>query len=125
MPHREDIGCTVDVMLVLMTCAYHPLIGSFKHKIQMIKNVKAFSCKLLKQVVELSAFPFVTANTILSILAAEYPVEKLSCYLSDDGGALLTFEALAEATSFARIWVPFCRKHNIEPCNHDSYFNIK
>lgn len=41
--------------------------------------------------------PLVTANTILSILAADYPVEKLSCYVSDDGGALLTFEAMAEA----------------------------
>ncbi|XVF22141.1 hypothetical protein REPUB_Repub12eG0148200 [Reevesia pubescens] len=48
--------------------------------------------------------PLVTANTILSILAVDYPVEKLACYLSDDGGALLTFEALAETASFARIW---------------------
>ncbi|PKA50083.1 Cellulose synthase-like protein D2 [Apostasia shenzhenica] len=69
--------------------------------------------------------PLVTANTILSILAADYPVEKLSCYVSDDGGALLTFEAMAEAASFANIWVPFCRKHNIEPRNPDSYFNLK
>eukprot|EP01018_Ginkgo_biloba_P002895 Gb_02801 [translate_table: standard] len=69
--------------------------------------------------------PLVTANTILSILAADYPVEKLSCYVSDDGGALLTFEAMAEAASFADVWVPFCRKHNIEPRNPDSYFNSK
>ncbi|XVF52297.1 hypothetical protein PTKIN_Ptkin05aG0007600 [Pterospermum kingtungense] len=69
--------------------------------------------------------PLVTANTILSILAAEYPVEKLACYVSDDGGALLTFEAMAEAASFARIWVPFCRKHEIEPRNPESYFNLK
>lgn len=69
--------------------------------------------------------PLVTANTILSILAADYPLEKLSCYLSDDGGALLTFEALAEAASFARVWVPFCRKHNIEPRNPESYFLIR
>ncbi|CAM6125730.1 unnamed protein product [Calypogeia fissa] len=69
--------------------------------------------------------PLVTANTILSILAAEYPVEKLSCYLSDDGGALLTFEALAEGASFARVWVPFCRKHNIEPRNPETYFMMK
>ncbi|CAL4915784.1 unnamed protein product [Urochloa decumbens] len=67
----------------------------------------------------------VTANTILSILAADYPVEKLACYLSDDGGALLTFEAMAEAASFANLWVPFCRKHDIEPRNPDSYFNLK
>ncbi|KAL5861939.1 hypothetical protein ACOSQ4_003235 [Xanthoceras sorbifolium] len=69
--------------------------------------------------------PLVTANTILSILAADYPVEKLACYVSDDGGALLTFEAMAEAASFASIWVPFCRKHDIEPRNPDSYFNLK
>ncbi|WCJ27792.1 cellulose-synthase like D2 [Euphorbia peplus] len=69
--------------------------------------------------------PLVTANTILSILAAEYPVEKLACYVSDDGGSLLTFEAMAEAASFANIWVPFCRKHAIEPRNPESYFNLK
>ncbi|XVF30478.1 hypothetical protein REPUB_Repub16aG0061500 [Reevesia pubescens] len=69
--------------------------------------------------------PLVTANTILSILAANYPVEKLACYVSDDGGALLTFEAMAEAASFANIWVPFCRKHDIEPRNPESYFNLK
>ncbi|KAF2306713.1 hypothetical protein GH714_020767 [Hevea brasiliensis] len=69
--------------------------------------------------------PLVTANTILSILAADYPVEKLSCYVSDDGGALLTFEAMAEAASFANIWVPFCRKHGIEPRNPESYFTLK
>ncbi|PON85435.1 Cellulose synthase [Trema orientale] len=69
--------------------------------------------------------PLVTANTILSILAADYPVEKLACYVSDDGGALLTFEAMAEAASFANLWVPFCRKHDIEPRNPESYFNMK
>ncbi|KAM3397242.1 cellulose synthase-like protein D3 [Capsicum galapagoense] len=69
--------------------------------------------------------PLVTANTILSILAADYPVEKLSCYISDDGGALLTFEAMAEAASFANVWVPFCRKHDIEPRNPETYFSLK
>ncbi|CAM8986767.1 unnamed protein product [Rhodiola kirilowii] len=69
--------------------------------------------------------PLVTANTILSILAADYPVEKLACYVSDDGGALLTFEAMAEAASFANVWVPFCRKHVNEPRNPESYFNLK
>lgn len=69
--------------------------------------------------------PLVTANTILSILATDYPVEKLTCYISDDGGALLTFEAMAEACSFADLWVPFCRKHDIEPRNPDTYFSLK
>ncbi|XP_047329478.1 cellulose synthase-like protein D4 [Impatiens glandulifera] len=69
--------------------------------------------------------PLTTANTILSILAVDYPVEKVTCYVSDDGGALLTFEAMAEACSFADLWVPFCRKHDIEPRNPDSYFAQK
>lgn len=69
--------------------------------------------------------PLVTANTILSILAADYPVEKLSCYVSDDAGALLTFEAMTEAARFSNLWVPFCRKHDIEPRNPESYFNLE
>eukprot|EP00245_Coleochaete_scutata_P018740 TRINITY_DN98_c0_g1_i1.p1 TRINITY_DN98_c0_g1~~TRINITY_DN98_c0_g1_i1.p1 ORF type:complete len:1312 (-),score=276.45 TRINITY_DN98_c0_g1_i1:728-4663(-) len=63
-----------------------------------------------------------TANTVLSILASDYPVDKVACYVSDDGGALLTFEALAETASFAHIWIPFCRKHNIEPRCPEYYF---
>nr|AIS92558.1 putative cellulose synthase-like D1 [Coleochaete orbicularis] len=63
-----------------------------------------------------------TANTVLSILAANYPVEKIGCYISDDGGALLTFEALAETASFAAVWIPFCRKHDIEPRCPEYYF---
>nr|GEY48439.1 cellulose synthase-like protein D2 [Tanacetum cinerariifolium] len=69
--------------------------------------------------------PLVTANTISSILAVDYPADKLSCYVSDDGGALLTFEAMAEAASFANLWAPFCRKHNIKPRNPKSYFSLK
>lgn len=51
--------------------------------------------------------PLVTGNTILSILAADYPVEKLSCYISDDGGAILTFEAMAEAVRFAEVLLQY------------------
>ena len=47
--------------------------------------------------------PLVTANTLLSILAVDYPIEKLSAYISDDGGAILTFEAMAEAVRFAEV----------------------
>jgi hypothetical protein len=32
---------------------------------------------------------------------------------------------MAEAASFANMWVPFCRKHTIEPRNPDSYFSLK
>ncbi|KAI0488832.1 hypothetical protein KFK09_028671 [Dendrobium nobile] len=69
--------------------------------------------------------PLVTANTILSILAANYPVEKLACYFSNDGDALLTFETVVEAASFASIWVLFYFKHRIQPRNPESYFALK
>ncbi|KAI3461973.1 hypothetical protein Pfo_018636 [Paulownia fortunei] len=69
--------------------------------------------------------PLITANTVLSILAVDYPVDKVSCYLSDDGAAMLTFEALSETSEFARKWVPFCKKFNIEPRAPEWYFSQK
>nr|GMD53569.1 cellulose synthase A catalytic subunit 2 [UDP-forming]-like [Ipomoea batatas] len=69
--------------------------------------------------------PLITANTVLSILAVDYPVEKVSCYVSDDGAAMLTFEALSETSEFARKWVPFCKKFNVEPRAPEWYFSQK
>eukprot|EP00252_Welwitschia_mirabilis_P026490 TRINITY_DN870_c0_g1_i2.p1 TRINITY_DN870_c0_g1~~TRINITY_DN870_c0_g1_i2.p1 ORF type:complete len:1064 (+),score=162.91 TRINITY_DN870_c0_g1_i2:626-3817(+) len=69
--------------------------------------------------------PLVTANTVLSILSVDYPVDKVSCYLSDDGAAMLTFEALSETSEFARKWVPFCKKFDIEPRAPEWYFSQK
>ncbi|XP_007018605.2 PREDICTED: probable cellulose synthase A catalytic subunit 5 [UDP-forming] isoform X1 [Theobroma cacao] len=69
--------------------------------------------------------PLVTVNTVLSILAVDYPVEKVSCYVSDDAAAMITFEALSEASEFARKWVPFCKKFNIEPRAPERYFAQK
>uniref|UniRef100_A0A164VEU1 Cellulose synthase n=1 Tax=Daucus carota subsp. sativus TaxID=79200 RepID=A0A164VEU1_DAUCS len=69
--------------------------------------------------------PLVTANTVLSILAVDYPVDKVSCYVSDDGAAMLTFEALSETSEFARKWVPFSKKYNIEPRAPEWYFSQK
>uniref|UniRef100_I1PGJ6 Cellulose synthase n=2 Tax=Oryza TaxID=4527 RepID=I1PGJ6_ORYGL len=69
--------------------------------------------------------PLVTANTVLSILAVDYPVDKVSCYVSDDGAAMLTFDALAETSEFARKWVPFCKKYSIEPRAPEWYFAQK
>ncbi|XP_059279835.1 probable cellulose synthase A catalytic subunit 3 [UDP-forming] isoform X1 [Lycium ferocissimum] len=67
--------------------------------------------------------PLVTANTVLSILAVDYPVNKVSCYVSDDGASMLTFEALSETAEFAKKWIPFCKKFNIEPRAPESYFS--
>ncbi|KAJ6992401.1 cellulose synthase A catalytic subunit 3 [Populus alba x Populus x berolinensis] len=69
--------------------------------------------------------PLVTANTVLSILAVDYPVDKVSCYVSDDGAAMLTFEAISETSEFARKWVPFCKKYDIEPRAPEWYFAQK
>ncbi|XP_062099345.1 probable cellulose synthase A catalytic subunit 6 [UDP-forming] [Humulus lupulus] len=69
--------------------------------------------------------PLVTANTLLSILAVDYPVNKVSCYVSDDGAAMLTFEALSETSEFAKKWVPFCKKFDIEPRAPERYFAQK
>ncbi|KAK4390938.1 Cellulose synthase A catalytic subunit [UDP-forming] [Sesamum angolense] len=69
--------------------------------------------------------PLITANTVLSILAVDYPVDKVSCYVSDDGAAMLTFEALSETSEFARKWVPFCKKYCIEPRAPEWYFAQK
>ncbi|KAL0908317.1 hypothetical protein M5K25_022807 [Dendrobium thyrsiflorum] len=69
--------------------------------------------------------PLITANAVLSILAIDYPAHKVSCYVSDDGAAMLTFEALSETSLFAKKWVPFCKKFNIEPRAPESYFNQK
>ncbi|CAL0306464.1 unnamed protein product [Lupinus luteus] len=69
--------------------------------------------------------PLITANTVLSILAVDYPVDKVSCYVSDDGAAMLTFESLVETAEFARKWVPFCKKFSIEPRAPEYYFSQK
>ncbi|XP_017981277.1 PREDICTED: cellulose synthase A catalytic subunit 5 [UDP-forming] [Theobroma cacao] len=69
--------------------------------------------------------PLITANTVLSILSVDYPVDKVACYVSDDGAAMLTFEALSETSEFARKWVPFCKKFTIEPRAPEWYFAQK
>uniref|UniRef100_A0A0C9RWQ5 TSA: Wollemia nobilis Ref_Wollemi_Transcript_8169_2835 transcribed RNA sequence n=1 Tax=Wollemia nobilis TaxID=56998 RepID=A0A0C9RWQ5_9CONI len=69
--------------------------------------------------------PLTTANAILSVLAVDYPTDKVSCYVSDDGAAMLTFESLSETAEFARRWVPFCKEFNIEPRAPEAYFNLK
>ncbi|KAA8527734.1 hypothetical protein F0562_035397 [Nyssa sinensis] len=62
-------------------------------------------------------------NTVLSAMALDYPPEKLAVYLSDDGGCPLTLYAMKEAGSFARSWLPFCRKYGIKTRCPESYFS--
>ncbi|GKV17645.1 hypothetical protein SLEP1_g28119 [Rubroshorea leprosula] len=51
--------------------------------------------------------PIITVNTVLSLLAVDYPANKLTCYVSDDGCSPLTFYSLLQASRFAKHWVPF------------------
>jgi cellulose synthase A len=69
--------------------------------------------------------PLVIANVILSILWVDYLVEKITCYLLDDGASMLTFDAIVKISEFARKWVPFCKKFDIEPRAPEMYFTHK
>ncbi|KAI8012702.1 Cellulose synthase-like protein B3 [Camellia lanceoleosa] len=69
--------------------------------------------------------PILTVNTVLSLLAVDYPSDKLACYVSDDGASPLTFYSLVEASKFAKIWVPFCKKYNIQIRAPFRYFTIE
>ncbi|RVW33652.1 Cellulose synthase-like protein E6 [Vitis vinifera] len=67
--------------------------------------------------------PIMVINTVLSVMAYNYPSHKPSVYLSDDGGSDLTFYALLEASRFSKHWLPFCRKFSIEPRSPAAYFS--
>ncbi|KQJ90650.1 cellulose synthase-like protein E6 [Brachypodium distachyon] len=67
--------------------------------------------------------PSLVISTVLSLMAYNYPTEKISVYLSDDGGSILTFYALWEASLFAKHWLPFCKRYNIEPRSPAAYFS--
>lgn len=69
--------------------------------------------------------PIITANTVLSVLSVDYPVEKVTCYVSDDSASMLLFDTLSETAEFARIWVPFCKMYNIETRAPEFYFSEK
>ncbi|KAA8519230.1 hypothetical protein F0562_013486 [Nyssa sinensis] len=67
--------------------------------------------------------PIMVINTVLSVMAYDYPPEKLSVYLSDDGGSELTFYVLLEASQFSKYWLPFCKKFKVEPRSPEVYFS--
>jgi cellulose synthase/poly-beta-1,6-N-acetylglucosamine synthase-like glycosyltransferase len=53
-------------------------------------------------------------NTVISAIAMDYPSNKLSIYLSDDGGSPITLFGIKEAFQFAKVWVPFCEKYDVK-----------
>ncbi|KAI9119629.1 hypothetical protein K1719_009505 [Acacia pycnantha] len=62
-------------------------------------------------------------NTVLSAMALDYPPEKLHVYVSDDGGSPLTLGGLRAAWSFARWWLPFCRRYRLKSRCLKQYFS--
>ncbi|KAI3495121.1 hypothetical protein L1887_37297 [Cichorium endivia] len=67
--------------------------------------------------------PLMVINTVLSMMAYDYPPEKLNVYVSDDGGSELMFYALLEASRFCKYWLPFCKRYKIEPRSPSAYFS--
>lgn len=53
-------------------------------------------------------------DTIISAVSMDYPSDKLSVYLSDDGGCDVTLYGIREAAEFAKEWVPFCKKYGVK-----------
>ncbi|XP_058072602.1 cellulose synthase-like protein H1 [Magnolia sinica] len=69
--------------------------------------------------------PILTVNTVLSLLAVDYPSHKLACYVSDDGASPITFYSLIEACEFAKQWVPFCKKYGVQVRAPFMYFSTE
>ncbi|CAN0914442.1 Cellulose synthase-like protein B3 [Linum grandiflorum] len=67
--------------------------------------------------------PIITVNTVISLMAVDYPSNKLACYVSDDGCSPLTYYSLVETSKFAKLWVPFCKKYNIQVRAPFRYFS--
>ncbi|KAJ7948137.1 Cellulose synthase-like protein [Quillaja saponaria] len=101
-------------------------------------DYKTYPENLINQVAELPAVdmfvttadpvlepPIITVNTVLSLLAVDYPADKLACYVSDDGCSPITFYSLVEASKFAQLWVPFCKKYNVQLRAPFRYFSVK
>uniref|UniRef100_A0A7N0U3F7 Cellulose synthase-like protein E1 n=1 Tax=Kalanchoe fedtschenkoi TaxID=63787 RepID=A0A7N0U3F7_KALFE len=66
--------------------------------------------------------PIMVINTVLSVMAYDYPPQKLTVYLSDDACSQLTFHALLEASQFAKHWLPYCKRFKVEPRSPAAYF---
>lgn len=64
-------------------------------------------------------------NIVFFILVVDYSVDKVFCYVFDDGVVMLLFEFLVEILEFVRKWVFFCKKYSIEFWVLEWYFVLK
>ncbi|GMP75878.1 hypothetical protein CsSME_00032811 [Camellia sinensis var. sinensis] len=110
--------------LITQSVRFNPIYRfTFKHRLsqryeKVLPKVDIFVCTADHTVEP----PLMVINTVFSVMAYDYPPEKLSVYLSDDGGSELMFYALLEASRFAKYWLPFCKKFKIEPRSPAAYF---
>ncbi|XP_024193737.1 cellulose synthase-like protein G2 isoform X1 [Rosa chinensis] len=68
--------------------------------------------------------PVEVMNTVISAMTLDYPPEKLHVYLSDDAGAAVTLNAMREAWTFAKWWIPFCKRYKIKCRSPKAYFSV-
>ncbi|ONI07493.1 hypothetical protein PRUPE_5G123600 [Prunus persica] len=54
--------------------------------------------------------PMNVVNTALSVMAYDYPTDKVSVYVSDECGSALTLFAFVESSKFARHWLLFVER---------------
>ncbi|GFS38069.1 cellulose synthase like G3 [Actinidia rufa] len=66
--------------------------------------------------------PMRVVNTALSVMAYDYPTEKMSLYVSDDGRSQLTLFAIMEASKFAAHWLAYCKKNALVDRCPEAYF---
>ncbi|KAK7290610.1 hypothetical protein RIF29_05156 [Crotalaria pallida] len=92
---------------------------SQRYEEKMLPGVDIFVCTAEPDIEP----PMMVINTVLSVMAYDYPAEKLSVYLSDDAASEITFYALLEASIFAKHWLPFCKKFKVEPRSPAAYFD--
>lgn len=70
----------------------------------------------------LKEFFLIIGNIVLLIFVADYFVDKVFCYVFDDGVVMFIFELFVEIFEFARKWVSFCKKFVIELRVFEFYF---
>ncbi|KAK8921735.1 Cellulose synthase-like protein G3 [Platanthera zijinensis] len=66
--------------------------------------------------------PESVVSTALSAMAFDYPSDRLSVYVSDDGCSDLTLFSFMEAAKFARYWLPFCKKNSVMERSPEAFF---
>ncbi|KAL9457496.1 hypothetical protein AB3S75_006527 [Citrus x aurantiifolia] len=108
-------SCFTFIWILIVNCKWTPLTYKtypqrLQERIQELPPVDMF---VTTADAELEP-PIITVNTVLSLLAVDYPVHKLACYVSDDACSPLNFYSLVEASKFAKLWVPFCKKYNVQ-----------